>query len=201
MERTRAQVANEVLDITQRLYARGLNSTLSGNVSGRVDADTALLTPSALDKVRISESELSFMRISDEVLLEGPKQTSEYQMHTHIYREVPEVNFVVHPHPQYSLAMVDAMGRDKFISALKENDEEFGYYIGSLASPQRMPAGSVQLATAVATAVKNGARVVIMEGHGTVGVGKTKAVALSSAESLEHMAQKLFITEMLRRKG
>ncbi len=201
MERTRAQVANEVLDITQRLYARGLNSTLSGNVSGRVDADTALLTPSALDKVRISESELSFMRISDEVLLEGPKQTSEYQMHTHIYREVPEVNFVVHPHPQYSLAMVDAMGRDKFISALKENDEEFGYYIGSLASLQRMPAGSVQLATAVATAVKNGARVVIMEGHGTVGVGKTKAVALSSAESLEHMAQKLFITEMLRRKG
>ncbi len=200
MEGIRSQIAEDILDTTRRLYARGLNSTLSGNISARVDDDRALLTPSALDKVRISASELSLMQISTETLLGGPKQTSEYQVHTHIYKAMPEINAVVHPHPQYSLAMVDAMGRDKFIKMLKENDEEFGYYVGSLASLQRMPAGSVQLADAVATAVKSGARVVIMEGHGTVGVGKTMQVALSSVESLEHMAQKIFITEMLRRQ-
>ena len=94
--------------------------------------------------------------------------------------------------------MVDALGRDKFIRELEKNDEEYRYYIGRAVSLKRMPAGSVMLAKAVARAVRSGAKTVIMEGHGTVGVGGKMHEALTRVEYLEHMAQKQFIIEMLK---
>lgn len=194
----REKVAESVIDATMRLYLRGLNSALSGNVSARVDSNSMLITPNALDKARLSAKDLALVDIKKETRLKGPRQSSEFRVHTRIYKEMKEINAVVHPHPHYSLAMVDSIGRDRFIGALSQSDEEYDYYLGRLASLKRMPAGSVKLADAVASEVKKGARVVILEGHGTFGVGKTMVEALSRVEYLEHMAQKQFIVELLK---
>jgi L-fuculose-phosphate aldolase len=192
------ELADSVLDATDRLYRRGLNATLSGNVSARIDSKTMLITPSGIDKGRMSKGELSIVEISSGRLLAGSKQSSEYQMHTHIYGAVAEVRAIAHPHPQYSLAMVDAMGRKNFLDAISGNEQEYSYYIGIAKSLPRVPSGTVRLAEEVARAVKSGAKVVIMEGHGTVGVGKTMHEALSRVEYLEHLAKKQFIAEMLK---
>ncbi len=191
------KAAQLVLDVTKRLYESGMNSTLSGNVSARIEEsnDLMLITPSYLDKVRITAQQLSTVRISDEKLVSGPKQSSEYQVHTHIYRALPNVNAIVHPHPPYSLSIVSARGR-KVIEELSINEEEYGYYIGKM-GVVRGKAGSKELADLVAAQAKKGANAIIMEDHGTVGIGKTMQEALSRVEALEHMAMKYYITKTL----
>ena len=53
-----------VIDATSRLYFREMNTTLSGNVSLRVEPDRMLITPSGLDKSRLKPSDISLMGIS-----------------------------------------------------------------------------------------------------------------------------------------
>jgi L-fuculose-phosphate aldolase len=185
-----------VLDVTNRLYSKGMNTTLSGNVSRRVGKDRMLITPSGLDKVRITVSELSLMDINSEKLVEGPKQSSEYHVHTRVYRSLPEINAVVHPHAPYSIGVVGALGADRVIDEISKSDEEYGYYVTKVASVGIMKMGTVEIGDAVARAAKNGARVIIMENHGTVGIGETMQKALDRVEYFEYLVKKLHISNM-----
>lgn len=189
-------VGRSILDVTNRLYSHGMNTTLSGNVSGRVGKDRMLITPSGLDKARITVSELSLMGIESEKLVEGPKQSSEYHVHTRVYRALPEVNAVVHPHAPYSMGVVSVLGADRMIDEVSRSDEEYGYYVTKVATVGIMKMGTVEIGDAVARAAKNGAKVIIMENHGTVGIGETMQKALDRVEYFEYMVKKLHIRNM-----
>jgi len=202
MGMTKAELGNALIDVTQRLYTRGLNTTLSGNVSARLMGSRILITPSGVDKARLTPGQLSHMDVNSDrqaSLDGGPTPTSEFRVHTHIYRGMPAVNAVVHAHPEYSLAMIRAMGRARFVNALAQLEEEYEYYVGRLVSQPWMPEGSIEIAEAVAARVKAGASVVVMEDHGTVGIGRSLAEALGRIEAVEAMSHRLFIAEMLRK--
>ena len=111
---------------------------------------------------------------------------------------MPDVQAVVHPHGVFSLAVVDAIGSAEFTKALERKNEEYGYYVGKFTSQPWMREGTPDIAEKVVKAVKSGATVVMMEDHGTVAVGKNMQEALGRAESLEKMAQRLYITEQFR---
>ena len=189
-------IGKSILDVTDRLYSMRMNTALSGNVSARVTKDRMLITPSGLDKARIGVSELSLMDITSEKLVEGPKQSSEYHVHTRIYKIAPEINAVVHPHAPHSMGIVSALGAKRVVEEVSESDDEYGYYVTSVASVGIMKAGTVEIGDAVANAVKKGAKVVVMENHGTVGVGETMQKALDRVEYFEYMVKKLHIRHM-----
>lgn len=193
MELKTSKEAHIIIDITNRLYSKGLNTTLSGNVSCRLDGERMLITPSGLDKARIDASELSLMDIVTEKLIGGPKQSSEYHVHTRIYKTDADIKAVVHPHAPYSMGMVSALGAERVIEEISKSDEEYGYYVTSVASVGRMKAGTAEIGNAVAMAVKKGAKVVIMEDHGTVGIGESMQKALDRVEYFEYMVKKLHI--------
>ena len=190
------EAGKSVLDVTNRLYSKGMNSSLSGNVSCRVGKDRIVITPSGLDKARITVSKLSMIDINSEKLVGGPKQSSEYHVHTRIYRMLPKINAVVHPHAPYSMGVISAIGADRVIDKVSKSDEEYGYYVTKAASVGIMKAGTVEIGDAVAKAVKDGAKVVIMENHGTVGIGETIQKALDRVEYFEYMVKKLHIRHM-----
>ncbi len=187
-----------VIDAANRLYSRDMNTTLSGNVSLRIGQNRMLVTPSGIDKFRMRPSDISLMDIASEKLLKGPKQSSEYHVHTRVYAKNAEVKAVVHPHAPYSIGMVNALGARSAIKEISESDEEYGYYLGKVVSVGVMKSGSVELGNAVAKAVGLGAKVVIMENHGTVGVGETLHKALDRTEYLEYMMKRLYIAHTLR---
>jgi ribulose-5-phosphate 4-epimerase/fuculose-1-phosphate aldolase len=182
-----------VLDATGRLYSNGMNTTLSGNVSHRIGSGNMVITPSGLDKARIGTSKLSLVGIGSERLVRGPKQSSEYHVHTRLYRALPEVTAVVHPHAPYSMGVISALGARRVVEEISGSDEEYGYYVTSVASVGRMKAGTVEIGDAVASAAKKGAKVIIMEDHGTVGIGDTMQKALDRVEYFEYMVKKLHI--------
>ena len=78
--------AEAVLDATRRLYKLGHNTTLSGNISIRLPGNRMLITPSGLDKGRISADELSLVDINskEQKSIEGPKPSSEFRVHTYL---------------------------------------------------------------------------------------------------------------------
>ena len=192
------QARRLVINATNRMYLRGMNTTLSGNVSLRMELDRMLITPSGLDKSRLRPSDISLMDISSEKLVNGPKQSSEYHVHARTYRNNAEIKAIVHPHAPYSIGMVSALGAKTAIKEISESDEEYGYYLGKVMSVGIMASGSVELGNAVAKAVNKGARVVIMENHGTVGVGETLHKALDRVEYLEYMMKRLYLTRAAR---
>ena len=187
-----------VIDATSRLYLREMNTTLSGNVSLRMESGRMLITPSGLDKSRLRPSDISLMDISSEKLINGPKQSSEYHVHTRTYMNNAEVKAIVHSHAPYSIGMISALGAKTAIKEISKSDEEYKYYLGKVVSVGIMASGSVELGNAVADAVKKGAKVVIMENHGTVGVGKTLHKALDRVEYLEYMMKMLYLTRTVR---
>lgn len=193
------KAADEVIDATLRLYLRGMNSTRSGNISARTGPDSMLITPAGMDKASLRRTQLSSMRISDESVLGARSSvpSSEFHVHTRIYSLMPYMNAVVHPHPPYSLSVINVMGREA-IRIMASSEEEHAYYVGKV-GVVRGRAGSIALADAVASEIVYGASVVVMEDHGTVGVGATMNEALGRVEAFEHMAKKYYITEMLRR--
>ena len=187
-----------VVDTASRLYLRGMNTTLSGNVSLRIDTNKMLITPGGIDKAKMKPQEISLMDIALEKLLKEPKQSSEYHVHTRIYAKNAGINAVVHPHAPYSIGMVSALGAKKAISEISKRDEEYEYYLGKVVSVGIIKSGSVALGDAVAEAVKNGAGIVIMENHGTVGVGEKLHNALDRVEYLEYMMKRLYIARTSR---
>ncbi len=193
------KAADSVIDAAHRLYVRGMNSTMSGNVSARTGPDTMLITPAGYDKASIGIAQLSAVRISSEskARANGPDPSSEFRVHTRIYAAMPGVNALVHPHPPYSLSVISARGAGS-IEALASSEDEYAYYVG-MVGVVRGKAGSVGLADAVASEVQRGATVVIMENHGTVGIGASMHEALGRVEALEHMAKRYYIAQMLRR--
>ena len=181
------RIAEKVREVTNRLYGRGMNSSFSGNVSARIGKNAILITPGGVDKYILSTEQLSAIDLEG-CQMNGNRPSSEYKMHTFIYKAMPEVNAIVHAHPKFSLPLVKAHGLAGLKKALLDT-EAADYYVGSVGEVDKLPTGSTALAEAVAMQVKNGKMVVVMKGHGTVGidVGESEAALSKSLGRLEEL--------------
>ena len=209
VKKTEQELRSDVVSAAKSLYSKGLNSTLSGNVSARVDEKTMLLTPTGstgILKGNIHEDQLSVVNFEGE-LIRGPKQSSEWKVHASIYKAMPEINAIVHPHPIHSILFV--MNNVHYDNTVNEINEiippifmKFGearYYLGKTDSSNsnefyigltRGVSGSQELADNVLSEIKQKkVSLVIMEGHGTIAIGSNMAEALGRAEQLEYYAE------------
>ncbi len=194
-ERDGKRLRLDIIEVMRRLYLRGMNSTFSGNVSVKVGRKTMLITPSQVDKFSMSPKDITFFDFVKGRAVSGPEQSTEWKMHAYVYEACRHVNAIVHPHPQISLAFVETRGLETL--GLR-NDEESAYYIGRVGEVGKLPFGSAELAEAVANQVsENDADVVLLKGHGTVGVGNTLYQALDRVEALEHIAKKRAFSYLL----
>ena len=182
-----------IIRSTELLYAAGLNTTYSGNISIYAGGSTMLITPGGIDKTSLSPKDISLFNFRTGTIVSGPKQSSEYKMHAATYSKV-KINSIVHAHPPYSLAVYDSLGKKAYAEI---EDQEASYYIGKLGFVGRHDPGSERLAHAVSSEFRNGACTVIMQGHGTVAVGNDIAGARGRIEYLEYVSKRIYIHHML----
>lgn len=98
---------------------------------------------------------------------ERVRPSTELALHLAVYRARPDVNAVVHLHPQTAI-LLDAMGeRIRLITT------DHAAYVRSIAVVGFHPPGSEALATAVAEAVADGTDCVILSHHGCSILGST----------------------------
>jgi len=172
---------SEVAYFMQRLYRQKLTTSLGGNVSLRVD-HFVYITPSQVDKDRLSADDIIVMDTQGVVLQAKHKSSMETSMHLSVYHTRPDIKAIVHAHSFWAslLAVSD-------LQPVNDISDEAYYTIQRLAFCNYQTMGTNELANEVASKIRN-ADTLILKNHGILTTGKTLVEALERLEILENMA-------------
>ncbi|MEV6305809.1 class II aldolase/adducin family protein [Actinoplanes sp. NPDC051861] len=182
----RDQLAHVGYDVVQA----GLVCGSGGNLSARVpDEDAVWVTASGSWLDRLSRTSFAAVRISDgehAVIGTTPSPriapTSELALHLALYRARPDVNAVVHLHPQTAL-LLDALGEH-----IRIVTTDHAFYLRRVSTvPFRLP-GSSELAALTAAMAADGTDCLVLSQHGCVVMGDSVELAHKRARNLEEAA-------------
>jgi ribulose-5-phosphate 4-epimerase/fuculose-1-phosphate aldolase len=183
----RDQLAFVGFDVVQA----GLVVGSGGNLSARIpDEDAIWVTASGSWLGRLSRTSFAPVRISDgspaaigSIPLPHTEPTTEIALHLALYRARPEVNAVIHLHPQTAL-LLDALGEH-----IRIVTTDHAYYLGRVSTvPFRSP-GSTEVAALTAAMAADGTDCLVLSQHGCVVMGDSIEMAHKRARYLEEAAQ------------
>jgi ribulose-5-phosphate 4-epimerase/fuculose-1-phosphate aldolase len=183
----RDQLAHVGYDVVQA----GLVCGSGGNLSARIaDDDACWVTAAGAWLDRLSRTAFTAVRISDGspaavgALPAGPAEpTSELALHLALYRARPDVNAVVHLHPQTAL-LLDAL--DEHIRIVTT---DHAFYLRRVSTvPFRLP-GTIELAALAAAMSADGTDCLVLSRHGCVVMADSVELAHKRARNLEEAAR------------
>jgi L-fuculose-phosphate aldolase len=164
-----------------RMAAGGLNRGTSGNASVRLD-DGMLITPTGVTPDRLTADSMVRVAPDGSVAAAGLRPSSEWRMHSELYRRRPDCNAVVHCHSRFATTLACA---HRAIPPL--------HYMVGIAGRAGVPLapyhpfGSAELAHAVADSL-DGGYACLMANHGLIVVARDLARGLAIAEEIEEQA-------------
>ena len=185
-------VAARLAEVARQTSERGLNQGRTGNASVRVAGGCAI-TPSGLELAHVLTGDLVPIDLDGNLLVpdESRVASSEWRLHTEIYRARPEVGAVVHCHS------IAATG----ISALRVGIPAFHYMVPALGGADIRCTGyaiygSAALAAEAVRALE-GRMACLLANHGVVACGTTPEDALEAAIMVEALAAQYLAARQL----
>ncbi|HOB80909.1 MAG TPA: class II aldolase/adducin family protein [Ornithinibacter sp.] len=182
MTTERTTLIDQLLDAGRHLVTRGLVQASGGNLSVRLPGtDHFLVTGSGTWLDRLTADDLVELTLHGERVSGAQRPSVEWKLHQRTYAVRPDVQAVIHLHPQHVL-LVDMLGAPIRFTTL---DHQF--YLGSAGRVPFHPAGSQEIADAAADAARDH-DAVVMAHHGCSTLGDTVSMALRRALNLEEAA-------------
>jgi ribulose-5-phosphate 4-epimerase/fuculose-1-phosphate aldolase len=171
----------------------GLVIGSGGNLSGRMaGSDQCWITAAGSWLDRLEATEFSLISIPEGRFRDGhPQPSSEWRLHTETYARRPDVNAIIHLHPQTSV-LLTALGYD---IALITSDH--AYYLREIAAIPFGQPGSVELAMAAAEAVAGGINALMLDHHGCSVLADSVELAHKRAVNLEEAARSTYAALLL----
>jgi len=174
-------------------YGRRLLTSNDGNISVRVGADRALITPSGLCKGRMQSDDLLLLDLQGRVLSAAPgrKVSSETPMHLEVYGQRPDVRAVLHAHPVFATALTVSdcpLPVDMLPEVLLT--------LGEVPTTRYATPSSHDDAEAIRELIKNHDALLLRQ-HGSLTVGVDLDAALINLERIEHVAEVFWRAQML----
>jgi ribulose-5-phosphate 4-epimerase/fuculose-1-phosphate aldolase len=182
----RDQLAHVGYDVVQA----GLVCGSGGNLSARIpDEDACWVTATGAWLDRLSRTTFATVCISDgspaavgAVPPSRVEPTSELALHLALYRARPDVNAVIHLHPQTAL-LLDALGEH-----IRIVTTDHAYYLRRVSTvPFRLP-GRPEVAALTAAMAADGTDCLVLSQHGCVVMADTVELAHKRARNLEEAA-------------
>lgn len=171
----------QLLDVTCKLSALGLNKGTSGNCSVRTD-DGFLVTPSGMaveDMVPANMVQMQF----DGTVEAGKKPSSEWRFHHDILAARPEIGAVIHTHSMFATTL----------ACLHRDIPPFHYMIAVAGGDTIRCApyalfGSQALSDHALTAL-NERKACLLSNHGMIALGRDLEDALAVAIEVENLCE------------
>ena len=183
----RDQLAHVGYDVVQA----GLVCGSGGNLSARIpDEDAAWVTASGTWLDRLSRTTFVPVRISDGSPATVGSQpapphvapTSELALHLAVYRTRPDVNAIVHLHPQ-TVLLLDALGE-----RVRLTTTDHAFYLRRVETvPFRLP-GTTEAAAMTAAMAADGTNCLVLGQHGCAVLADSVELAHKRARNLEEAA-------------
>jgi ribulose-5-phosphate 4-epimerase/fuculose-1-phosphate aldolase len=180
-----ARLREEICAIGGSIFARGLTSGSSGNISVKTE-EGWLMTPTGSSLGRLDPARLSRLGL-DGRLISGDPPTKESFLHRVMYEERAATGAVVHLHSTYSVA-VSCLAEIDPADVLPPITAYYVMRVGRLPLVPYFRPGDLALAEAVrGFAGKHHA--VLLANHGPVVAGSNLDAAVNAVEELEETAK------------
>lgn len=177
---TEQDAKERVIKAGKKLVESGLIARTWGNVSCRVDESQFVITPSGRDYLSLTPDEIVTVSIADCSYTGNVKPSSEKGVHADVYKNKPDINFVIHTH-QENASVSSALGLDAIKTGARYpllGDE-------IICASYGLP-GTKKLRKGVSEALKQSkGNAIIMKHHGAVCFGKDDEEAFHAASDLE----------------
>ncbi|MBF0504967.1 MAG: class II aldolase/adducin family protein [Candidatus Omnitrophica bacterium] len=170
------ELKNKIIEIGKLLWDKGLVTAFNGNISVRVDANTVLITATGVCLGYLSLQDLVLVNTSGEVIGNG-KASSEKLMHTEIYKNLPQVQAVIHTHSTYTSAFF--LTNERFIPKTFEAK----FYLGEVKSIEQYTPAVTDTAPVIKELLTN--NIIVLRNHGVVAVGQDLFHAFVLIQELE----------------
>lgn len=183
------ELRREVVEAVAHLEAIGFNHGSSGNVSCRL-GERVLITPTGASSASLTPDKLVVVDLEGGV--EGPGlPSSEWQMHTEIFKARSAAQAVVHTHADACVAL----------SCLRESLPPFHYMIAGFGGNDVRCAryeafGSEALALAAVEALE-GRSACLLANHGMIAFGSSVAHAVGQTVKLETLVRQYLMARQI----
>lgn len=176
------------------LVKYGLVAWTAGNVSERLpDGKSFIIKPSGVMYDDLKPADLVICDLNGEVIEGVLAPSSDTKTHAYIYREMPDVNGIVHTHSNYASAW--AAANKPIPCALTAMGDEFG---GDIPLGPFALIGGEEIGKGVVSTLKSSnSPAVLMANHGVFTIGKSAQTAVKAAVMCEDVAKTMFIAAQL----
>ena len=181
----------DICEIGRRMYARELVAANDGNISIKVEENKLLITPTMMSKGYMVEDDIILIDYEGHVLMGSKKPSSEYLLHTTVYKNRQDINAIVHAHP-VTVSAFAIVVRAVDMSYMPEAFMSLGYFpVAKYARP-----GTEELAKSIEPFVRtcNGC---LLANHGAVSWAKDVYSAYYLMEQLEFYCKTSILAERI----
>lgn len=181
-----------IIDVGHQIVQSGLVAGTWGNISAWDSTRKGFwITPSGMDYLSLKEEDLVLLDEENQVIEGKRKPSSEFLLHSEIYRNRPDIQGIVHTHSVFATAhavsRVPLPGLVEDLVMIVGGEVEVAEY--------HLP-GSKELAQASVKAL-NEKNAVFLANHGLVGVGRSLEEALKVCQVVEKSAHIHAISRLL----
>jgi L-fuculose-phosphate aldolase len=183
-------LSEQLLNVSRKLVALGLNKGTAGNISLRADNAAGqagfLITPSGLAVDKMTSSDMVWMDFSGNATGAHPP-SSEWRFHQDILQQKPQVNAVIHTHSIYASTF----------STFRKDMPAFHYMIAlaggdSIRCAPYALFGSQQLSDNAIEALKD-RKACLLGNHGMIAIGETLEKALDISQEVEALCEQYLL--------
>jgi len=178
---TELKKRKDIIAACLKMNELGINQGTSGNISVR-HGDGLLITPTSTPYDELRPKDIVFFRTDSEPTPEQ-RASSEWRFHRDIMRAKPEVQAIVHAHPNYCTTI-----------AILGHDIPAVHYMVAVAGGSTIRCapyatfGTPELSANAVAALKDRAAC-LLQHHGLIATGKTLAKAMWLAVEVETLAR------------
>ncbi len=183
-EKKEKEYRKTVLNGAKEIFNANLVEFGEGNVSIRVKKQEEMfITPTQNDYSTLKLNEIVHIYFDGTQLSKGRPASSEYRLHTSVYRARPKAKCIIHTHSVYACML--AAVKQKIPVIL----EEMIFFLGGeIEIADYTPAGTHEIGEVALKAMgdKNG---VLLANHGVLVCGKNMKSAVKNAKLVEKLSQ------------